>query len=284
MSKSKIKKFFERNDNKYPITFEIQDGELMVNATQMGKAFGETKKPQRFLRNRQTMLFINELRKEFDNGSNLNRTYIKEPVVVIGDKARPSLRGTWMHEKLALKYASWISPKFELWVYNNITELIKNGKVELPVPELMQMQQHLDPQTQRDNTKEVAKKIYLSTKGDVKQIPLYHHKNLMKVMGCGKKDILYIGKSKGLSRSITSKGAKEVIRTLYPEKACVLSVADNIMAATPRFGIDDHDYVLEAAMDGEKMFKKFIKMGVIPQEVRKWNTLFGTIKVIMILI
>jgi len=266
-----IKKVFEKDSgDKYPITFKMQDGELMVNATQMGKAYGETRKPQRFLRNRQTMLFINELKKEFGkNGSNLNRTYVKEPVVIIGDSARPSLRGTWMHEKLALKYAAWISPKFELWVYNNISELIKTGKVDLPIPNIQQFHQHLDPQTQRDNTKEVAKKIYVTTKGDVKQIPLYHHKNLMKVMGCGKKDIMEIAKIKGLPRSVTSKGAKEVLRVLYPEKACVLSVADNVMAATPKLTIDDHNFVLEAAMEGQKMFKKFISLGVLPQEVKK---------------
>lgn len=41
------------------------------------------------------------------------------------------MQGTWMHEKLALKFASWLSPAFELWVYDKIQELLTTGKTEL---------------------------------------------------------------------------------------------------------------------------------------------------------
>ena len=44
----------------------------------------------------------------------------------------PSLQGTWMDEKLALKFAAWLSPVFELWVYDRIEELLLTGKTELP--------------------------------------------------------------------------------------------------------------------------------------------------------
>jgi hypothetical protein len=43
----------------------------------------------------------------------------------------PHLQGTWMDEKLALKLASWLSPEFELWVYDRIQELLTTGKTEL---------------------------------------------------------------------------------------------------------------------------------------------------------
>lgn len=51
----------------------------------------------------------------------------------------PSLRiqrgganpGTWMHQKLALKLAAWLSPEFELWVYDRIEELLTTGKTEI---------------------------------------------------------------------------------------------------------------------------------------------------------
>lgn len=32
-----------------------------------------------------------------------------------------------MHEKLALKFAAWLSPEFELWVYDRIQELLLQG-------------------------------------------------------------------------------------------------------------------------------------------------------------
>ena len=41
------------------------------------------------------------------------------------------LQGTWMDEKLALKFAAWLSPRFELWVYDRIQELITTGETRL---------------------------------------------------------------------------------------------------------------------------------------------------------
>jgi len=41
------------------------------------------------------------------------------------------LQGTWMDEKLALKFAAWLSPEFELWVYDRIQELLTTGKTEI---------------------------------------------------------------------------------------------------------------------------------------------------------
>lgn len=43
----------------------------------------------------------------------------------------PELQGTWMDEKLALKFAAWLATNFELWVYDRIHELLTTGKTEL---------------------------------------------------------------------------------------------------------------------------------------------------------
>lgn len=43
----------------------------------------------------------------------------------------PELQGTWMDEKLALKFAAWLSPYFELWVYDRIEELLLTGRTEI---------------------------------------------------------------------------------------------------------------------------------------------------------
>jgi len=50
--------------------------------------------------------------------------------VVRGGKDK-HLQGTWVHEKIALKFAAWLSPAFELWVYDRVYELITEG-VTLP--------------------------------------------------------------------------------------------------------------------------------------------------------
>ena len=74
----------------------------MVNATEMAKPFG--KRPQNFLQNEQTKEFISVLEKRYCNSSN---EIIK---VLQGGQTQ----GTWMHQKLALKFAGWLNPEFEL--------------------------------------------------------------------------------------------------------------------------------------------------------------------------
>jgi len=104
---------FKYNEN--PITFQNGD-HVMVNAAEMAKPFN--KKVAHFLRNQQTLNFLTELRNRIST----------DPVVVIhGDGG-----GTWMHEKLALKFAAWLSPEFELWIYDRIKELMQHGMTATP--------------------------------------------------------------------------------------------------------------------------------------------------------
>jgi len=101
-------KIYKYCDN--PITFQNGDN-VMVNATQMAKSFD--KNPTHFLRNKQTLRFMTELQ---------NRNSSDILTVTYGDQG-----GTWMHEKLALKFAAWLSPEFELWIYDRIKELMQHG-------------------------------------------------------------------------------------------------------------------------------------------------------------
>ncbi|WP_266204160.1 KilA-N domain-containing protein [Pontibacter kalidii] len=107
MEKSKIFQYGSSS-----ITFRL-DGELMVNATEMAKPFPK-KRVHDFIRSKQTAAYINELQSE---------TGI--PVLVVNRGSSNS--GTWMHKLLALKFAAWLSPKFEVWVYKRIEEIIINN-------------------------------------------------------------------------------------------------------------------------------------------------------------
>ena len=80
------------------VTFSNGDN-VMVNATQMAKAFGT--KPADWLRTEQSKRMIDaiaELQK--CNSSDLVQ-------VTYGDDG-----GTWMHEDVALVFAQWLSPSF----------------------------------------------------------------------------------------------------------------------------------------------------------------------------
>lgn len=41
-------------------------------------------------------------------------------------------KGTWFHPKLAIVFARWLAPEFEIWCDEQIEELLKNGKIEAP--------------------------------------------------------------------------------------------------------------------------------------------------------
>jgi len=106
------------------ITFEFGDGQKMVNATEMAKSF-PSKKVAGFLRLKQTKEFIKVLNSRYADSHNGND--FKAFRVVRG--GTPDLQGTWMDEKLALKFAAWLNPHFELWVYDRIHELLTQGMI-----------------------------------------------------------------------------------------------------------------------------------------------------------
>lgn len=89
--------------------------DVMVNATQMAKVFGKHTKD--FLKNEDVKSFIIECLKE-ENSPHLS---IKNEEDLITSKRRT---GTFMHRILALKFAAWLDPKFELWVFITIDKIL----------------------------------------------------------------------------------------------------------------------------------------------------------------
>jgi hypothetical protein len=121
---SKITKFQYEGDS---ISFEFNDGNQMINATQMAKPFG--KLVADFLRLKATKDYSSLLQERYVNSHIVPKRAVIR--VVKGGDASEGLQGTWMDEKLALKFAAWLSPEFELWVYDRIEELLKTGKTKI---------------------------------------------------------------------------------------------------------------------------------------------------------
>ena len=115
-------KIFEFEGNK--ITFEFENGQKMVNATQMAKVFN--KKMNNFLRTKNTKAFIKILEESRNAKKRFGSPYKALRVVKGGN--RKDLQGTWMSERLALKFAAWLSPAFEVWVYHIIHEVLTNDE------------------------------------------------------------------------------------------------------------------------------------------------------------
>jgi len=91
------------------------DQNVMVNATEMAKAFN--KRIENFTRIENTKSFISECLK------NANKRYlnIKTESDLIDSRQKS---GTYMHRILALKFAAWLDPAFELWVFSTIDEIL----------------------------------------------------------------------------------------------------------------------------------------------------------------
>jgi hypothetical protein len=108
------------------ISFEFADGNKMINATEMARSF-KGKAVADFLRLKNTKEYIGLLEERYGN-SHIAREVLR---VVKGGDVSDGLQGTWMDEKLALKFAAWLSPRFELWVYDRIQELLTTGETRL---------------------------------------------------------------------------------------------------------------------------------------------------------
>jgi len=103
---------FEENN----ITFLLsKDNGMMINATEMAKIFG--KDVADFMVNDGVKKFIIACL------NNRNSGYIN--VKSESDLYRSNQKsGTFMHRILALKFAAWLSPDFEVWVYSTIEQLL----------------------------------------------------------------------------------------------------------------------------------------------------------------
>lgn len=97
------------------IEFSLHEKNVMVNATEMAKAFG--KDLFQFTKSSHAKAFIKSCLKPANAGFlGVENTYD------LIDSRQKS--GTWMHRVLALKFASWLDSDFELWVYRTIEEIL----------------------------------------------------------------------------------------------------------------------------------------------------------------
>lgn len=108
--------------NGAPVTFRLGEA-TMVNATEMAKPFGDSKRAKNWLALNSTSEFLGVLSK----GRNLP---LADLVIVTKGGNNP---GTWMHEDVALEFARWLSPQFAIWCNDRIKELMRHGMTATPM-------------------------------------------------------------------------------------------------------------------------------------------------------
>jgi len=112
-----------------PIQFEVIDGMVMANATAMFKA--NNSRLDHWKSAEGTKRYIEAVTR--NQG-------IAESQLVISKYGGSGSQGTWIHEKLILNAARYISVEFELWCDEIISELLRNGTVSLRPSELSRME------------------------------------------------------------------------------------------------------------------------------------------------
>jgi len=108
------------NDTSITFIFN-KENSVMINATEMAKVYG--KQVNEFMSNEKTKEFVKEALK---NGNSRFLGIEKESDLFY---SRQNV-GTFMHRVLALKFAAWLNPAFELWVYSTIEKILFGKYVE----------------------------------------------------------------------------------------------------------------------------------------------------------
>lgn len=123
------------------ITFQNENDDVMVNATEMAKPFG--KLVAHWFENPGTFEYIAALADSKGiqplsekpitlNTKQLAKQYPSLIKVVQGGNIAVMPQGTWFHEDIALEFARWLSPEFSIWCNNRIKELLKHGFTATP--------------------------------------------------------------------------------------------------------------------------------------------------------
>jgi len=115
------------------------DKNVMINATEMAKIFG--KRIDFFLKSDHAKAFIKVLlstpyggnKNDLSTPYGGNKTNLTIDEILITNKKA----GTYMHQILALKFASWLDPEFEVWVYTTIQNII-SGRYKIVDTQLHQ--------------------------------------------------------------------------------------------------------------------------------------------------
>ena len=138
------------------IEFDLSKEIIMVNATEMAKAFDA--RMNDFFSNDSTKKFIESCLK---NGNSRFLGIEKESDLYVSKQKS----GTWMHRVLALKFAAWLDSDFELWVYLTIDKLMF-GDVRSMIAQKAKIDKELR-----------EKKILLyQQNGDYQEMKLLEHK------------------------------------------------------------------------------------------------------------
>jgi hypothetical protein len=125
------------------------DETIYINATKVAKQFG--KKPETFLKTGQIKDYIEALK---------SATGI-EKIAIIQKGGKPDEQGTWIHKKLIIAFARWLSPDFAVWCDLQIEEILKSQNLQSNQPVQTKTSQTFDIKSYTQQNRELIELIEL---------------------------------------------------------------------------------------------------------------------------
>ena len=114
-----------------PIYFEVIGNDTFLNATKTAQQFktskGNSRDLNEWLNSKATKEYIQAL-KNSDTEKFGNTSLFK---VAKGNFSDDRVQGTWLHPKLTIFFARWLSPEFAVWCDVQIEEIIKGKTVAI---------------------------------------------------------------------------------------------------------------------------------------------------------
>lgn len=102
----------------------IFQNDAYLNANRIAQKFG--KRPKEYLRTDRTQDYINALVKHIDS-KGLKSPLEENQLVRVNHGGNN--RGTWLHPKLAIDFARWLSAEFAVWCDEQIENILNNNQV-----------------------------------------------------------------------------------------------------------------------------------------------------------
>lgn len=226
-----------------PIQFEVIDGQVMANATNMADAFG--KKMDGYLRLKSTKEYVSAL-----ESRNANLRIIKI------QQGKGKVQGTWINEKLVIDFARWLSADFAVWCDEKIADLLRTGTATLSNPRVQQIAKHIERPAQIQNSKDVN--AFHFENGGVDRIREYNQKNCYEHTGKFPNELVKIAKEQGIPAKHRTSG-KEVVRYYKPEVAASMSMTDEL-CKRGTIGVTDAAKLCKPAIP---LFEEMIKQGIL---------------------
>jgi hypothetical protein len=98
------------------VLFSFENRNLYLNATDVAKEFN--KLPKDWLKTKDTQSYINAISQAY------NLSYETLVIIIKGNFSNQKEQGTWIHKKLIIAFARWISPEFAVWCDKQIEEIL----------------------------------------------------------------------------------------------------------------------------------------------------------------